>query len=64
MVLSLFFFFLQLKAASSEEPTKETSAEEETAKVFLDKILRDVCRDVDTRQSQHKEQLGGGQGTF
>jgi len=51
----------RLKAASSEEPTKETSAEEETAKVFLDKILRDVCRDVDTRQSQHKEQLGGGQ---
>ena len=58
------FFLMQLKEASSEEPTKETSAEEESAKVFLEEILRDVCRDADTRQSQHKEQLGEGQGTF
>ena len=60
-----FFFFLQLQQTSLDETPKQMVAEEESAKVFLEEILQEVCRDVEnTPQLQHKEQIGAGEGSL
>ena len=56
---------MQLQQTSLEEIPKQTFAEEESAKVFLEEILEEVCRYVEnTPQSKHEEQLGAGEGSL
>ena len=63
--LFFYFFFLQLQQTSLDETPKQMVAEEESAKVFLEEILQEVCRDVEnTPQLQHKEQIGAGEGSL
>ena len=55
--------FLQLQQSSLEETNEQTCAEEESAKVFLEEILTEVCRDANKRQTEHGEYLRKVEGT-
>ena len=59
----LVFHFLQLQQSSSEETNRHPSAEEESAKVFLEEILTQVCRDADNPPSEQKENFDKTEGT-
>ena len=52
-------FFLQPQQPNLQETNKQTSVKEETARVFLDEILSEVCGDDDKPQ---REQLGKEEG--
>lgn len=49
-----FCFFLQLKESNIEE-VKQTSEAEESAKLFLEELLRDVCGSIDEQKSEYME---------
>lgn len=55
----MYEFFLQPQQPNLQETNKQTSVEEETARVFLDEILSEVCGDDDKPQ---REQLGTEEG--
>ena len=49
-----FCFFLQLKESNIEK-VKQTSEAEESAKMFLEELLRDVCGSIDEQKSEYME---------
>lgn len=49
-----FCFFLQLKESNIEK-VKQTSEAEESAKLFLEELLRDVCGSIDEQKSECME---------
>lgn len=50
-----FCFSLQLKESNIEEVVKQSSEAEESAKVFLEELLSDVCGSIDKQKSEYTE---------
>ena len=50
-----FWFSLQLKESNIEEVVKQSSEAEESAKVFLEELLSDVCGSIDKQKSEYME---------
>ena len=46
---------MQLKQSNLEEVVKQTSEAEESAKMFLEELLSDVCGSIDNQQSELEE---------
>ena len=57
------YLFLQPQQSNLQETNKQTSVEEETARVFLDEILSEVCGDDEKPQREQSELLGKEEGT-
>ena len=55
MYVVTFCFFLQFKESNIEEVVIQTSEAEESAKVFLEELLSDVCTSIDKQKSEYTE---------
>lgn len=51
----LRLLFLQFKESSVEEVVQQTLTVEESAKVFLEELLSDVCGSIDKQTSEYME---------
>ena len=49
------FTFLQLKESNLEEVAGQTSEVEESAKIFLEELVTDVCKSIEEQKEQYKE---------